>query len=89
MCTVYLPFLYCIDYRRSERVGPFTRICRPDRQILVNGPTRSRICRPDRQILVNGPTRSDRRNQYNMRMVYRPLHEEEEEEKKSTCVGKS
>ena len=23
-----------------------------------------------RQILVNGPTRSDRRNQYNMRMVY-------------------
>ena len=23
-----------------------------------------------RQILVDGPTRSDRRNQYNMRMVY-------------------
>ena len=25
------PFSYCIDYRRSERVGPFTRICRGDR----------------------------------------------------------
>ena len=24
------PFSYCIDYRRSERVGPFTRICRPE-----------------------------------------------------------
>ena len=44
--SVYRPFSYCIDYRRSERVGPFTRICRPD------------LC-------------SDRRNQYNMRMVYR------------------
>ena len=28
-----------------------------------------------RQILVNGPTRSDRRNQYNMRMVYRMVCE--------------
>ena len=27
----YWPFSYCIDYRRSERVGPFIRICRPDR----------------------------------------------------------
>ena len=24
------PFSYCIDYLRSERVGPFTRICRPE-----------------------------------------------------------
>ena len=27
----YRPFSYCIDYRRSERVGPFTRIFRADR----------------------------------------------------------
>ena len=31
-CEHYInrPFSYCIDYQRSERVGPFTRICRPD-----------------------------------------------------------
>ena len=28
--SFYRPFLYCIDYGQSERVGPFTRICRPD-----------------------------------------------------------
>ena len=28
--NAYRPFSYCIDYLRSERVGPFTKICQPD-----------------------------------------------------------
>ena len=52
---VYRPFSYCIDYGDLNGLGHL-----PEFADQISG----------RQILVNGPSCSDRRNQYNMRMVY-------------------